>query len=445
MRKQMILIFLLYVVFQRAPAVANAEVLIEKGDRISIGSYPQTRLETVDGLVENENYEYADFYSMGKDPSSYLDEDSLMIISTTPRAYKLEPIDFEVISVENNKVTAISQKILEAGEYNSDCTVTAWNNSSLNRYLNGAFKSKAFGPGEYEYIGAVRIASEDEYNSLEFTKQASVTDYLETKKGNFNYALNFTEDKYDIWWLSSDRASKEIPFVKADGTLCEAGTYVDASFVGIRPVIEFNLTDVQSVYDDGRLQFRPIRVSGNDVFIYPTATYKDTALCAALYNNGRFMDAKFSSVSTQEGNAITLSDFYDFKNAEGVVKVIWFENLKSMKPLSNCITIDNVNSGINRIVSVAYKDGIVSIRGNIDLDALSVEASSKASSPWYPIEVSLQVFDMEDNMVCMDQVTAEDNGDYIFEINMKAYAGKTLRARINNTYNVMKRSYIDVQ
>ena len=116
MRKQMILIFLLYVVIQRAPVVANAEVLIEKGDRISIGSYPQTRLETVDGLVENENYEYADFYSMGKDPSSYLDEDSLMIISTTPRAYKLEPIDFEVIYVENNKVTAISQKILEAGE-----------------------------------------------------------------------------------------------------------------------------------------------------------------------------------------------------------------------------------------------------------------------------------------------------------------------------------------
>ena len=416
------------------PLIANADYVLNVGDEFLTGSYPQTRLTSTDGLKEHVDYECANYYYMGADPSSYLDEDSLMIVKSEVRTYKREPIVFNVISVDGDKVTAISKEIIEAKPYNTLCKAVSWENSTLNSFLKNEFKASAFSDSEFERIDCVRIASVDEYNALGMGK-APVTDYLETKKGNFNYALNFSEDKSDIWWLSSDGVSAKSEFVKSDGTLCTDGAFVDATFVGVRPVIEFSLLNVEGVSQDGTLMFRPLRISGNDVYLKPTETLSGTALVAALYDGDVMVDVKCKFVDTEADSIVTLKDFYDFAGNDGVVKLLWFENLSDIKPLCTNITIDNTRNRVINITSLECKNGCVTVSGNIDLQALSVTENVAAQTPWTPVEVSLQMSNSDGGIVYLDQVTADDDGDYSFNFNVDKYKGESLKLKINSAYN----------
>lgn len=416
------------------PLIANADSVLNVGDEFLTGSYPRTRLDSTDGLEEHVDYEREQFYYAGKDDTGYLNINSSMVVKSEVRNYKREPIAFNVISVDGDKVTAISKEIIEAKPYNTLCKAVSWENSTLNSFLKNEFKASAFSDSEFERIDCVRIASVDEYNALGMGK-APVTDYLETKKGNFNYALNFSEDKSDIWWLSSDGVSAKSEFVKSDGTLCTDGAFVDATFVGVRPVIEFSLLNVEGVSQDGTLMFRPLRISGNDVYLKPTETLSGTALVAALYDGDVMVDVKCKFVDTEADSIVTLKDFYDFAGNDGIVKLLWFENLSNITPLCSNITIDNTHNRINDITELECSNGRVTVRGTVDVDAMFGASKVRSTDLWYPLEISLQMTDSDGNVVYLDQTTADDSGDYSFSFDISQCKGESLKLKINNAYN----------
>ncbi|MEE0866739.1 MAG: DUF6273 domain-containing protein [Clostridia bacterium] len=456
---------ILFIFIIELPVIACANVYIKAGDTILMGSYPQTRLESVSGLTEGVDYRTAKYYYMGKPADSYLDLEDSMIVCEEERAYKLEPISFRVISVVGDKVTAVSDKIIEAGAYNSDYESVAWKDSSMSAFLKGEFKASAFSARERSFITDVRVVTKDEFNNLVFPKTAAVTEFMETKSGNFAYALKefqyttvsdyttgaTTTTKYkinnDIWWLSSDASSKMASFVNRDGTLCDEGTFVDATFVGVRPVVEFAMSDVASVASDGTLTFReietlePITVLGNNVYLHPDADYTGTKLVAALFKDEVMVDVKIADIDTSAGVEIKLLNFYNFMGADGVVKLFWFENFTSLRPLCQNITVDNSDDRIDEIVSESV-NGYLTINGKIDFSSFDANTTSVQADPWNPIEVTLQMYDSRGNLVYIDQTTATLSGEYNFGCDLSQYKGQSLSVEINNTYNSHGGNYV---
>ena len=128
---------------------------------------------------------------------------------------QIQPIEWQVLSIENNRMLVISRYGLEAKRF--DIGSNNWENSEIRKWLNGEFYNKSFNENEKKFI-----------------RNSSISTIV--YKGGFlgigrKEELSYTNDR--VFLLSKEEAKKY--FVNDDVIKCKAtnyakknGAYVDS-------------------------------------------------------------------------------------------------------------------------------------------------------------------------------------------------------------------------
>lgn len=116
-----------------------------------------------------------------------------------------EPIEWQVLAVENGQALVISRYALDAKPYNESFINVTWSRSTLRSWLNGEFYNNAFDNAEKSSIAEV--------------KNSNPSNSCSRARGGFS-----TKDR--IFLLNFDEANKY--FTSDDVRQCEATPYAKA-------------------------------------------------------------------------------------------------------------------------------------------------------------------------------------------------------------------------
>ena len=114
-----------------------------------------------------------------------------------------QPIEWQVLEKENNKMLVISKYGLEAMRF--DSSSNEWKNSEIRQWANNEFYNKAFNENEKKYIKSfdgdnVFFLSEEEaekYFANDESRKCKATEYA-LKQG-----ADVADNGYSYWWLRS--------------------------------------------------------------------------------------------------------------------------------------------------------------------------------------------------------------------------------------------------
>ena len=177
----------------------------------------------------------------------------------------VQPIEWQVLSRENNKMLVISKYGLEARRF--DSSSNNWENSEIRQWLNGEFYNKAFSENEKKLIRNSGISTKKVYRGgfLGFGKKEELSytdDYIfllseeEAEKYFVNnearkckateYAVKngayVADNGYSWWWLRSPNFNygNSVYYVNGDGDVLN-DCYVISSYLLARPALWINL------------------------------------------------------------------------------------------------------------------------------------------------------------------------------------------------------------
>ena len=175
-----------------------------------------------------------------------------------------EPIEWQVLSVNDGRALLISKYVLDAKQYNEDYTNVTWETCTLRKWLNGEFYNSAFSSEEKKQIREIRIKNPDNAKygtrggndttdrifliSIDEAKQLFKSEEARKCRPT-NYAKNngaFVSEKYSgttWWWL---RAPFDIGDNAAcggtDGIVYDENSYAYVNEVGsVRPAFWLDL------------------------------------------------------------------------------------------------------------------------------------------------------------------------------------------------------------
>ena len=170
-----------------------------------------------------------------------------------------EPIEWIVISVEEQSALLISKYALDCQMYNNYAAIT-WEKCSLRTWLNDYFLKKAFNKEEQEkillttakgdlnpnydtlpgndtkdYVFLLSVVEAKELFTSDFDRRCYPTQYVKAKKA-------YTEPKEGTcwWWTRTPgQHTYDAAFVSIDGTFYGGccGSYVNCTDITVRPAI----------------------------------------------------------------------------------------------------------------------------------------------------------------------------------------------------------------
>ncbi len=132
----------------------------------------------------------------------------------------IHPIDWQVLSKENNKILVISKYGLDCKIF--DSSSNNWSDSEIRKWLNGEFYNKAFNEKERKYINSsnlsdvsttdnVFLLSLDEANKYfanDIARLCKATDYAKN-----NGAYVWSTNGCSWWWLRSSLYPRNVNYV----------------------------------------------------------------------------------------------------------------------------------------------------------------------------------------------------------------------------------------
>lgn len=157
-----------------------------------------------------------------------------------------EDIEWIVLFKNENEALLISRYALDTVKYNNLREECSFENSDLNKYLNGEFYDIAFNDEEKQMIsekeneGKVSLLSKEqavEYLSVneDHVDSAEITAYAQTKGAR-------TRNSFCWWWLKdSGNTENSAIYVHFDGTIQENGFAFDYGEVAVRPIISVKI------------------------------------------------------------------------------------------------------------------------------------------------------------------------------------------------------------
>ena len=183
------------------------------------------------------------------------------------------PIEWLVLSVNGQKALVISRYGLDVRPYNQDADTTTWENSTIRKWLNDTFLSKAFNKYEQQAIYTTNVANDKSQNFWSVSNGSDTQDkvfllsYAEvskyfgvTYKSNYNissriqptpYAIAqgaFLDKNYETangtaagwWWLRSPGSNQSCAArIYSDGSL--ALSKVNGTTGCVRPALWVNI------------------------------------------------------------------------------------------------------------------------------------------------------------------------------------------------------------
>ena len=163
----------------------------------------------------------------------------------------IKPIEWLVLSIENNKMLVISRYGLDAKRFDDDSNV--WSNSEIRKWLNGEFYNKAFTDQEKKSINLSNLsdvgtsdnvfllsageAEAGKYFSNDEARKCKATEYA-VKNG-----AHVVDNGYSWWWLRSPvpSYSNGVCLVSNDGNIGGYCNVISDINLAARPALSINL------------------------------------------------------------------------------------------------------------------------------------------------------------------------------------------------------------
>lgn len=152
-----------------------------------------------------------------------------------------EPIEWDVLEIQNGKALLLSKYILFTSEFDNDNNYN-WENSYLRNRLNDEFLNSAFNKKEQNIIQETEIKSNDisvkdkvfALSEEEFSKYCRNRVTTPTKYAELNNI--YDSNDLDNWWLRSISSynSNENEYVWYGGSVKSQDCYTE---IGVRPAI----------------------------------------------------------------------------------------------------------------------------------------------------------------------------------------------------------------
>ncbi len=169
-----------------------------------------------------------------------------------------EPVEWQVLAAEDDRVLLISKYALDAQPYNTNWLRKTWESCSLRKWLNGDFYNSAFSPAEQERILSVInvnpdhpitrikggkdtedrifLLTIDEANTRFHTDDARRCRATEYAKANGTYVNEYHGDSW-YWLRSRGATSKTASLVLFSGYVNTVGYGVNNGGGYVRPVM----------------------------------------------------------------------------------------------------------------------------------------------------------------------------------------------------------------
>jgi len=297
------LIFFAFIFALLPTGVSRAWAAFAPGDIIEFGSYPQTLVtdpplladlnklspgEYGTVMLEGEKYKLVNFaqytpyyYSLAPTAeNSYQDDNGYF--ADTSYWFKFEPVEWRVLSAGNGQLLLMSEKILNAVEYNFGNEAVTWETSSLRGWLNNAFYSEAFSFTEKARIETTEVVNQNHpvygtpggnntldkvfllsYNealnpaygfdtsaaNADPARQARGTDFAKCM-GLYVYPSAPCTGNSGWWFRSPGFKANHASHGNGYGHIYEF-YFALKSFVGVRPVITVELPGIRSIEGSG--------------------------------------------------------------------------------------------------------------------------------------------------------------------------------------------------
>ena len=168
-----------------------------------------------------------------------------------------ENIEWLVLARENNKILVISDKVLDAKQYNNEINTT-WEQCSLRKWLNDSFLNTAFSKKERALIQSTTVSA-DKNPKYSTNPGNATTDkvFLLSINEVYKYFNDFHARECALtayakahgaalWWLRSPGSSYSAAFVYPTGALVYNGESVKVSYGGVRPALWIDLDSMKN-------------------------------------------------------------------------------------------------------------------------------------------------------------------------------------------------------
>ena len=156
----------------------------------------------------------------------------------------IQPIEWLVLSIENNKMLVISRYGLDAKRF--DSSSSNWDNSEIRKWLNGGFYNKAFTDQEKKCINLSDVGTSDNVFLLSKEEAGKYFSNAEARKCEpTEYAVKngvYIRNGYILWWLRSPDSfdSRNVYYVDSGGRIVDYFS-VNCDFGVVRPALWINL------------------------------------------------------------------------------------------------------------------------------------------------------------------------------------------------------------
>ena len=168
-----------------------------------------------------------------------------------------EDIEWLVLAKENNKILVISDKVLDAKQYNNEINTT-WEQCSLRKWLNDSFLNTAFSKKERALIQSTTVSA-DKNPKYSTNPGNATTDkvFLLSINEVYKYFNDFHARECALtayakahgaalWWLRSPGSPYRAAFVYPTGALVYNGESVKVSYGGVRPALWIDLDSMKN-------------------------------------------------------------------------------------------------------------------------------------------------------------------------------------------------------
>lgn len=200
----------------------------------------------VGDVVESDSHDWSDGTSNGENPFKGAQVGDVVEFGSYEQdgntSNGKEPIEWRVLAVEGNRAYVVSQKALDAHEFNVDWDDgNDWNTSFLKEWLENDFASQAFTSDEVNAIdGAPTLLSIDEANKYFMSEDDRICMPTQQAVNNDAWTVDYNGACY--WWLRSPGDySNHAAVVYENGHVSSDGVIVGYMDVAVRPALWVNL------------------------------------------------------------------------------------------------------------------------------------------------------------------------------------------------------------
>ncbi len=169
-----------------------------------------------------------------------------------------QPIEWQVLAKENNKMLVISKYGLDCKIF--DSSSNDWANSEIRKWLNGEFHNKAFTDQEKKSIKSSNLSDVgttdnvfllsgdlkgngevNEYFSKDESRRCKATEYAVKNGAWVSDSSCVDKAGYSYWWLRSPRLNRITGVYYVSSYGCISSFYVSLDIIVVRPALWINL------------------------------------------------------------------------------------------------------------------------------------------------------------------------------------------------------------